>query len=1221
MTDPQALPYSTLPMDTIKASREALDRITRLAAKVVKTPKGLLYFSADAWPATSSAEEQSFCSSVISGGAATVSSEAGAAGVPLINAEGAILGCLAVFHSSPRNYSPDELALLREFADLAITEFRLQRADKSVQATRDDKAERERDKIALINSALAGIYGLDLQGNCTFINIAGANFLGYDPEELVGVNMHRTVHHTKASGDPYPEGECPIFQSFRTGKGCSIADEVLWRKDGSSFPTEYSSAPLMEGSAAQGAVVTFLDITERKQAERRVAVQYAVSRVLADAPSLHDAAHDLLSVIGESLAFEVGLLWNVEKGVLRCVESWTVSALEKSNFVATSCTLTFRRGHGLPGYVWSTEQAVWVADVGSDSRFTRQELAAPAGLRGALAFPIQSGRKVLGVLELFSRKPASAEDELLHTLASVGNQIGQFIERKRNEEALRESETRKAAILQTALDCIVSMDHEGRIVEFNPAAERAFGYSREQVLNGPMVDLLVPPALRPMHTAGMARYAASGTGPVMDSRVESLGMRSDGSEFPVELSVTRIPVDGPPLFTAYIRDISERRAIEDDRAATLSRVHAAQEAYQTLAEAMPQQVWTAKADGLLDYVNVQTSNYFGMTSDQLVGAGWTSVIHPDDLPAAIERWTHSLQTGDLYEVEFRLRRGFDTSYRWHLARAISMREPNGRIVKWLGTNTDIQDRKQNEEELRQAKTAADVANRAKSEFLANMSHELRTPLNAIIGYSEMLQEEVGDLALPSMRTDLDKIHSAGRHLLSLINDVLDLSKIEAGRMELYVEVFEVQSLITEVANTMRPLAEKSGNQYTVEFGTALGEMAADLTKTRQSLFNLISNALKFTKDGQVTLKVTRESAEDGDWIHFRVTDTGIGIAPDNMRRLFEPFSQAESSTSRPFGGTGLGLAITRHFCQMMGGDIFVESEPGKGSSFTVKLPVRMPEVSTEMALDDALGPRANNNLVLVVDDDMAARDLMARFLRSEGFEPVLASNGVQAVELARRVRPHVITLDVMMPGMDGWAVLSALKSDPELASIPVIMCTMVDNEQLGYALGASEFLTKPVERHRLTAVLQKYHCKNPPCPVLLVEDDESVRRLVRRVLEDSGWTVTEAEDGAVALERIAEKVPELIILDLMMPRMDGFEFTRALRKNELWRAIPIVVITAKDITPEERSRLNGNVQAVLTKGAYNQQEFLKEIRDLVAQCLSKDAAQDKSAQQSNRVRD
>ncbi|MEP6506772.1 MAG: response regulator [Gemmatimonadales bacterium] len=509
---------------------------------------------------------------------------------------------------------------------------------------------------------------------------------------------------------------------------------------------------------------------------------------------------------------------------------------------------------------------------------------------------------------------------------------------------------------------------------------------------------------------------------------------------------------------------------------------------------------------------------------------------------------------------------------------------------------DVTERRRAEEEVAKAKEASEIANRTKSLFLANMSHELRTPLNAIVGYSEMLQEEAVEQNLESFDSDLGKINASGRHLLALINDILDLSKIEAGKMELYLESFDLNALIDDVASTIQPMVVANANTFNIVRPADLGRMLADQVKVRQALYNLLSNAAKFTHEGTITLTAERHRMDSSEWVVFRVADTGIGLAAEKILRLFQDFTQADASTTRKFGGTGLGLALTRRFCQMMGGDVTVHSLPGEGSTFTIKLPADVSEAkmeSSEPASESSgtlnVGNRSTdplpepNTCVLVIDDDPAQRDLMRRFLTSEGFCVRSARGGEEGLRLARQLVPIAITLDVMMPEMDGWSVLEALKADPALSGVPVVMLTMVDDSERGFALGADDYVMKPVNRRRLGKILKRYSCADPPCPILIVDDDAATRGLMRTMLEKQGCIVTEAENGEAALASMELNRPSLIFLDLLMPVMDGFVFVDRVRQRREWRTIPIVVVTAHELSSSDRRRLNGNVEEVIQK--------------------------------------
>ncbi len=504
------------------------------------------------------------------------------------------------------------------------------------------------------------------------------------------------------------------------------------------------------------------------------------------------------------------------------------------------------------------------------------------------------------------------------------------------------------------------------------------------------------------------------------------------------------------------------------------------------------------------------------------------------------------------------------------------------------------------EALTRAREDAEAANHSKSVFLANMSHELRTPLNAIIGYSEMLVEEAEDAGQDDFVPDLRKINAAGKHLLELINAVLDLSKVEAGKMELHLEEFSVWETVHGLRSIVKPLVDKNKNALEIICPKDIPPMLADVTKIRQSLLNLLSNASKFTEEGKITLEVTSKDQE----VFFAVRDTGIGMTPEQQSKIFEEFTQADSSTTRKYGGTGLGLAISRRFCVMMGGDITVSSVVGEGSAFTIRLPLRVTDSSKETLTSEIqtlLIPTPENakGTVLVIDDDPGSRELLHRLLAREGYTVLLATNGEEALEIAKTTRPNLITLDVMMPGMDGWTVLSALKSDPELADIPVIMVTIVDDRSTAYALGASDYLTKPIDRERLNSLLAKYRQAIHHLPLLLVEDDGDTRDVTRRMLEREGWQVVEAENGRVALEKMAQQKPGLVLLDLMMPELDGFGFLEAFRQNPDWRDVPVVVVTAKTLTEAEKQRLQGQVEVVVQKGARSLEDILVHLNAIV----------------------
>jgi two-component system, NtrC family, sensor kinase len=483
------------------------------------------------------------------------------------------------------------------------------------------------------------------------------------------------------------------------------------------------------------------------------------------------------------------------------------------------------------------------------------------------------------------------------------------------------------------------------------------------------------------------------------------------------------------------------------------------------------------------------------------------------------------------------------------------------------------------------------ASQHKSQFLASMSHELRTPLNAIIGLTEMMVTNATRFGTEKAAEPLNRVHRAGTHLLGLINQVLDLSKIEAGKLELSPESVNLAPLIDDVVGTARQLAEQNKNRLVLEAQDNLGLLTVDPMRLRQILLNLLSNACKFTKQGEIALRV-RKVADGRDWIEFAVADTGIGMTAEQQAKLFEEFTQADAATAQRYGGTGLGLAITRKLARMMGGDVTVTSEPGKGSVFTV----RLPDSGATRSSED-IRPQGDH-CVLVIDDDATARELIAEHLTTEGFAVATAAGGLEGLKLAKDLRPIAITLDVMMPDLDGWSVLAALRQDAELAEIPVIMVTILDEQRRAASLGAAGYLTKPIDRERLRGLLGRFRAPARPTRVLLVEDDADQRERMHGWLEGEQWAVQEAANGREALARLQADKPDVILLDLMMPEMDGFEVVAALQKEPRWRDVPVIVITARDLDPQDRERLNSGVQSVLVKETFRPADLVERIRRL-----------------------
>jgi len=699
---------------------------------------------------------------------------------------------------------------------------------------------------------------------------------------------------------------------------------------------------------------------------------------------------------------------------------------------------------------------------------------------------------------------------------------------------------------------------------------------------------------------------------------------SDGEE-------VNIPLNGPYEVSQLALTLDElaRRVQIRDREL---RERAAR--YQTILRAAGEGIVVSSADGTIEEANKAAGRMFGYSAETLIGKPVTSLVQSASLTLSssesvtvesLKAFSSSLdavqgrrQDGSSFWLEMNLRPVAlkDRVVIACIFRDVTLRrEAEARIRKM---NDELESRvKIRTAELEEANGKLDVALKqaeaaslAKDVFVANMSHELRQPLNIITGFTQVLIEEAEDLGATAIIPDLNKILTAANHLLELINDILDLAKIAAGRMELSLAEYDLGKLVADVEVLVGPLATVNRNKFRIDAPKNLGTMKADERRVRQILINLLSNAFKFTSDGEVILKVEAIREEGRDWVRFRVRDTGKGMSPEQLGRLFQRFYQADSSTTREQAGSGLGLTITQSFCELMGGQpIHVVSRVGEGSEFIVTLPrlvekVR-PGLSKPMEVQvAAIAPGSSADIklpvpaggtVLVIEDDPMIRELMARFLGKEGFHVVLATNGEEGQRLAQELLPDVITLDVMMPGADGWTVLANLKSNAPTCDIPVVMLTIVDDRGRGFALGAADYLTKPIDWQRLGAILRKYLSADRHDTVLVIDDDANNREIIRRAVEREGCATVEAADGEAGLRAFAECRPALVLLDLMMPVLDGFGFLDELGKRFPAHRVPVVVLTAKMLTPQDFERLHGRVARILEKGDLTNLESLLEI--------------------------
>lgn len=614
-------------------------------------------------------------------------------------------------------------------------------------------------------------------------------------------------------------------------------------------------------------------------------------------------------------------------------------------------------------------------------------------------------------------------------------------------------------------------------------------------------------------------------------------------------------------------------------------------------------IFTFNRHGVVTFANPASEKVFGMPLTEFVGHPLDRVIESVG-NVSFRDWLASTSP-DSGAVRVSVEAHRPDGARLHLSfSVVELRESSGMLFTAFVRDLTVE--RAALDALAKAKQDAEEANRAKSAFLANMSHELRTPLNAIIGYSELLKEDSEDRGDESAVVDLERIRTAGRHLLALIDDLLDLSKVEAGRMLLSLEDVSLQELLDEVVATVTPLTARNDNRFQVEIETRLGRLRTDRLRLKQVLINLLGNAAKFTSQGTISLRAWRAMDEGRSALVVEVRDTGIGMSSTDLERLFQPFVQADPSVTRKYGGTGLGLTISIRLVELLGGRLAVSSSVGQGSTFRVTLPLGIGvDQSSAMNVSTAECPDATaleqpGDVVLVIDDDPTVQQMLTGLLRQNGLATRVASTAAEGIAMARQLGPVAITLDLLMPDLGGWTVLRALAADPQLAAIPVVVLSVIDQRGTCYTVGSTHWLAKPLELSDLSSTIARVVGSTSAGRALIVDDDESARTLLTKRMHALGWECAPAENGRTALERLDVFKPNLVLLDLMMPELDGFAFLDQLRRHAHWSSVPVIVITAKDLTPHDISRLRGDATALLSDRTQPKQVVLEQVGALVA---------------------
>ncbi len=733
-----------------------------------------------------------------------------------------------------------------------------------------------------------------------------------------------------------------------------------------------------------------------------------------------------------------------------------------------------------------------------------------------------------------------------------------------------------------SLDMLCIANFDGYFLDLNPAWERTLGFTIEELKARPFIDF-VHPDDRESTTAEAEKIMSTGRDVVS---FENRYLCKDGGYRWILWSST-LSLE-KRLYYAVGRDITRRKQAED-------ALEQEQSLLQTFMDNTPDHIYFKDKESRFIRINKAQTNLFRLSDAQeAIGKTDAEFFTEEHAQQAYKDEQKVIRSGKPMAAKEEKETWPSGEETWASTTKAPLFDKAGQIMGTFGISRDITERMRAQAELQAAKEAAEYADRAKSDFLANMSHELRTPLNAIIGFAEILRDEIIGPIRPEQRELVVDIHTSGRHLLNMINDILDLSKIEAGTMDLDFETFSVVDAMEEVNTIVNALASKKQIQLAQEFDQDI-TVTADKTKFKQILYNLLANGVKFTnEDGRVT---TKFEISDNSLL-IQVIDTGVGISPEDQEMLFQAFTQVDTSKARAHEGTGLGLALTKRLVELHGGEIWVESTVGEGSTFSFTLPMQRHVTSSPAPMPANLPASADNRTILVAEDNEQAAHLLGIYLMEAGYRVEYATDGEAAIAKAAEIKPFAITLDIMLPKKDGWQVLKALKANPDLQSIPVIIVSITEERQLGFGLGAVDHLVKPIDKAALLASLRSLHLpeRDGSVRILIIDDDPRAIRLLSTALESEGYDVLKAYGGQEGIDLAVAEAPALIILDLAMPEVDGFQVVKRLAEDPEACDIPIVICTAMDLTNEEKDRLNGQIQSVIEKTGNVRQKLLEAIK-------------------------
>jgi PAS domain S-box-containing protein len=1071
---------------------------------------------------------------------------------------------------------------------------------------------------AIFNSANFSSIATDAKGVIQIFNVGAERMLGYTAAEVMNQitpadisDPQEVIARAKALSVELGTPITPGFEAlvFKASRGIEDIYELTYiRKDGSRFPAVVSVTALRD---AQDAIIGYLligtDNTARKQAEEALLKAGALQSAIFNSANFSSIATDAKGVIQ---IFNVGaerMLGYTAAEVMNKITPADIS--DPQELIVRAEALSAELGTPItPGF----EALVFKASRGIEDIYE-------------LTYFRKDGSRFPAVVSVTALR--DAQDAIIgYLLIGTDNTA-----RKQAEEALLKAGALQSAIFNSANFSSIATDANGVIQIFNVGAERMLGYTAAEVMNKITPADISDPQELIVRAEALSAELGTAITPGFEALVfkasrgiediyELTYFRKDGSRFPALVSVTALR-DAQDAIIGYLligTDNTARKQVEEERMKLDQRLRDQHFYTRSLLESNIDALMTTDPRGIITDVNKQMEALTGCTRDELIGAPFKNYFTDSDrADAGIKRVLNEGKVTN-YELTARARDGTLTVVSYN---ATTFHDRDRRLQGVFAAARDMTELKRFEQTLQQKNIELEDASRMKSEFLANMSHELRTPLNAIIGFSEVLRDGLIGEMTDQQRGFIGDIFSSGKHLLSLINDILDLSKVEAGKMMLDLEPVEVSTLFVSSLSIIREKAATRHIRIDVDDAEDLGSFQADARKVKQILYNLLSNAVKFTNEGgQVSLRAGRVPRADvgqlsgagtgrtfpladnefAEFLKMSVTDSGIGISPEGLEQLFRPFSQIDSGLSRKFEGTGLGLAMVKLLAELHGGVVTVESTVGKGSTFTVWLPLRPTEEGTFAPAGPRIEAMVGTRTALVVEDDLRSAELIRVQLEGEGFKVLHAATAEAALALAARQPLSLITLDIMLTDVDGWAFLAKLKRMPSLGNVPVVIVSIVADRNKGFALGAAAVMQKPISRQELyEALVQLGLCPlagGRALKVLVVDDDPMAVEMIAIRIPSLGSEVLRAFGGREAIEIARRELPDLIVLDLMMPGVNGFDVVAALNEQPDTARIPIVVVTAMPITDQNRARLTGNVTAIMEKAGFDAGRFTTEVR-------------------------